>query len=329
MKWTRVSLFFLSLFYAVAAASTPLQTMPLSELVVYPQYSAPASVVAKNNSQISTEVSGLVQVIWVDVGDQVDKGAPLLQLDDFSYRQQQRQLEATIEGIEARIALADFQLQQSQRLGKSHNISEELLRQRQSNLMVLKAELNLQLAQRDQLQRYIDDGTVKAPFAGVIVERQVQLGELATPGTPLLRLLATEGQQVRADLPPQDAQYLHQGRELRFVSSGKQYPLRLNTRLPMIHPQQRTQQVRLGFTRETALVGASGRLEWRDPRPTLPATYLQRRKGALGIFVMQRGEVVFLPLSNAQEGRAVRVEQLPLVTEVVLDRVVSYQSMEP
>ncbi len=329
MKWAKFFLFFLSLFYAVAAISTPLQTTPLSELVVYPQNSAPASVVAKNNSQISTEVSGVVQAIWVDVGDQVDKDQALLQLDVFNYRQQQRQLEATIEGIEARIALAEFQLQQSQRLGKSHNISEELLQQRQTNLQVLKAELNVQQAQWDQLQRSIDDGTVKAPFLGVIVERQVQLGEWVTPGTPLLRLLATEGQQVRADLHPQDAQHLHQGHELRFESGGKQYPLRLNTRLPMLHPQQRTQQARLSFTHETALVGASGRLEWRDPRPTLPATYLQRRKGELGIFVLRQGELVFLPLPNAQEGRAVRVEQLPLTTEVVLDRVLLQQSLEP
>ncbi len=329
MQWTRGLLLFSTLFYAAVGGATPPQSVPLSELVVYPQYSAPASVVAKNNSQISTEVSGLVQVIWVDVGDQVDKGEPLLQLDSFNYRQQQRQLASTIEGIEARIVLAEFQLQQSQRLGKSHNISEELLQQRQTNLRVLNAELNAQQAQWDQLQRSIDDGTVKAPFSGVIVERQVQLGEWVSPGVPLLRLLATEGQQVRADLHPQDAQHLHQGRELRFVSGKKQYPLRLKTRLPMLHPQQRTQQVRLSFTRETALVGASGRLTWRDHRPTLPAAYLQRRKGELGIFTLRQGKVLFLPLPGAQEGRAVKVEQLPLITEVVLDNIASYPPMAP
>ncbi|MCF6218563.1 MAG: efflux RND transporter periplasmic adaptor subunit [Gammaproteobacteria bacterium] len=323
MKWTRVFLFFFTLFYAAAGGATPPQSVPLGELVVYPQHSALASVVAKNNSQISTEVSGQVQAIWVDVGDRVDKGEPLLQLDDFNYRQQQRQRVAAIEGTEARIAFAEFQLQQSQRLGKSHNISEELLRQRQTNLVVLKAELRGQQAQRDQLQRSIDDGTVKAPFSGVIVERQVQLGERVTPGTPLLRLLANEGQQVRADLHPQDAQYLHQGSELTFVSGNKQYPLRLNTRLPMLHPQQRTQQVRLSFIHETALVGASGRLEWRDHRPALPAAYLQRRNGELGIFTLRQGEAIFVPLPGAQEGRSVKVDQLPLTTEVVLDNLAS------
>ncbi len=326
MRWIGFSLLFtLALHSSVTIAAT-WQTAPLSELVIYQQHSAPASVVAKQNSLLSTEVSGIVQAILVDVGDRVKRGDPLLQLDDFSYRQQYQQVEAAIEGLKARIKLAEFQLQQSQRLGKSNNISEERLHQRQTELATLTTELTAKQAQREQAQRYIDDCTVRAPFSGVVIERQAQLGELITPGTPILRLLDNQGQQLRADLHYQDAQQLHKSHELTFVMGKKEYPLQLHTLLPILHPQQRTQQARLDFVDTPALVGASGRLQWRDHRPSLPATYLQSRGGEMGIFILQQSEAVFTPLPGAQEGRAVNIDQLPLTTELVLDKTLPRQS---
>ncbi len=326
MKWIRFSLLLTLVLHGGVSIAATWQTTPLSELVIYQQHSAPARVVAKQNSLLSTEVSGIVQAVLVDVGDRVKRGEPLFQLDDFSYRQQYRQIVAAIEGLEARITLAEFQLQQSQRLGKSNNISEERLRQRQTELATLTTELTAKQAQRDQAQRYIDDCTVRAPFSGVVVERQAQLGELISPATPVLRLLANQGQQLRADLHYQDAQQLHKNRELTFVMGEKQYPLQLHTLLPMLHPQQRTQQARLDFIDTPALVGASGRLQWRDHRPSLPASYLQRRGGEMGVFILQQGEAVFTPLPGAQEGRAVNIEQLPLSTELVLDKTLPRQN---
>ena len=326
MRWIGFSLLFTLVLYSSVTTAATRQTAPLSELVIYQQHSAPASVVAKQNSLLSSEVSGIVQAVLVDVGDRVKHGEPLFQLDDFSYRQQYRQVMAAIEGLEARITLADFQLQQSLRLGKSNNISEERLRQRQTELATLTTELAAKQAQRDQTRRYIDDCTIRAPFSGVVIERQAQLGELINPGIPVLRLLANQGQQLRADLHYQDAQQLHKSHELTFVMGEKQYPLQLRTLLPMLHPQQRTQQARLDFVDTPALVGASGRLQWRDHRPSLPASYLQRRGGEMGIFILQQGEAVFTPLPGAQEGRAVNIEQLPLTTELVLDKAVPRQN---
>ncbi len=329
MRWIGFSLLLTLVLHSSVAIAATWQTTPLSKLVIYPLHSAPASVIAKQNSLLSAEVSGIVQAVLVDVGDRVKRGEPLLQLDDFSYRQQYQQVVAAIESLEARIRLAEFQLQQSQRLGKGNNISEERLRQRQTELATLSSELTAKQAQRDLAQRYIDNCTVRAPFSGVVVERQAQLGELINPGTPILRLLANRGQQLRADLHYQDAQQLHKSRELTFVMGEQQYPLQLDTILPMLHPQQRTQQARLNFVGTPALVGASGRLQWRDHRPSLPATYLQRRGGEMGIFILQQGEAVFIPLPGAQEGRAASVDQLPLTTELVLDKTLPRQSATP
>ena len=97
MKWIRFSLLLTLVLHGGVSIAATWQTTPLSELVIYQQHSAPARVVAKQNSLLSTEVSGIVQAVLVDVGDRVKRGEPLFQLDDFSYRQQYRQIVAAID----------------------------------------------------------------------------------------------------------------------------------------------------------------------------------------------------------------------------------------
>ncbi len=278
------------------------QVLPLSEVVVYPQHSAPAEVVAKYHSQLSIGVEGIIDAILVDVGDEVKKGEPLVRLNDFGYRQAVRKAKAMLQGTEARIELAEFQLQQAERLAKQSNISEELQRQRKAELASLKAERQQQLAQLDYEQFRLDNAVLYAPFPGLVVNRQAQLGQSASPGVSLIELVGSEGVQVSARLTPQDAQRLPETGQLQLL--GGSYPLRRAVVVAMVDPQQRTQEVRLDFTAMPALVGASGRLVWRDSRPHLPSEYLLRREGQLGLILLEKGSPRFVALPFSQEGRA-------------------------
>lgn len=295
----------------------PMLTQPLRDVVFYPQHSAPAIVIAKHNSQLSVEVNGIVRELLVDVGDTVATGDAMLRLDDFSFRQLLRQADAAIEGLQARIVLAEYQLAQAQRLDKQNNIAEELLRQRQAELTSLNAELSAQQAQRDQAQRNLESSVLRAPFAGVVVERQAQLGQFARPGEPLMQLLSGDGQQVGADLQRDDAAVFSKASQLMLRLNRHSFKVKLDTVLPVLDPQTRTQQVRLDFIDEVALAGSSGRLLWQDHRPYLPATFLQRRGGKLGIFIVEQGEAIFVALPDAQEGRATRVDHLQLDSQLV------------
>lgn len=298
--------------------ASELKTKRLSEVVFYAQHSAPASVLAKNSSQLSVNVSGLIQELLVDVGDRVEKNAPLLRLDDFTHQQAVLQSEAAMLELQARIAFAEYQQQQAQRLGKSNNISEELQRQRHADLLSLQAQLMAQRAQHALATRRVDDTTLLAPFSGVITERMAQLGQFASPGAPLLQLLSVSGQQVSAELRAVDMKQLANANELKLEIAGQYYALKIEAVLPQLHAQQRTQQVRLTFTEQSALAGSSGRLLWRDHRAYLPAKYLQRRNHSLGFFVLDDNQQRFIELSHAQEGRAVRLDNISLDSLLVI-----------
>jgi len=312
MRFARALLLLILACGSGPISAEPILGQPLSDVVFYPQHSAPASVIAKHDSQLSMEVSGIVSELLVDVGDTLAAGDAVLRLDDFSFRQLLRQAESAIAGLQARIELAEYQLAQAQRLDKQNNIAEELLRQRRAELASLRADLAIQQAQRDQVQYDLDRSVLRAPFAGVVVARQAQLGQFASPGVPLIQLLSLQGQQVSAEMQRHDAKVLAKASQLHLQLGQQNYAVELAVIVPMLQAQQRTQQVRLNFIAEAALVGGSGRLLWQDHRPYLPANFIHRREGQLGLFLIEQGEVSFDVLPDAQEGRAVRVDHLPL-----------------
>ena len=292
----------------------------LSKVVLYPLHSAPATVVAKHDSQLTVDVSGIVRDILVDVGDEVKEGEPLLLLDDTIYKLSLRKAKVLMEGVLANIALVEYQLNQANKLGQKKNISEELLRQRDAELALLKSELEGLQVQRDLAINNIENCVLRAPFSGVLIARSAQLGQLATPGTDLLRLLGVTGQQVSAELHNGDSILLNNLGKPQLQLGQKLYNLQLKNILPMLHMQQRTQQIRLDFVNERALVGSAGRLLWRDHRPYLPAKYLHRRNGELGIFILEQEQVKFIALLDAQEGRDVLVDHLSMKSQLVTEK---------
>ena len=68
---------------------------------------------------------------------------------------------------------------------------------------------------------------------------------------------------------------------------------------------------------DPALPGAAGQLIWRDPRPHIPAEYLVRRGGALGVFIIENGAARFIAIPAAGSGRASPTTLAPATRIVV------------
>lgn len=318
MRYTFTILLLLTVSFPLLADS--FDKKPLSELVFYPQRSAPAEVIAKHDSALAVEVSGVVNELMVDVGDMVKKGDTLLKLNDYNYRQIVTQVEATLAGLAAQIELAQYQLQQAQRLAKQNNISEELQRQRRAELAVLRSEKKFQEMALSMAKYNVRSAVLSAPFDGVVVERYAQLGQLVDQSVPLLRLVSVGNRLIEATVARDDAVLLQKVTEQQLKIGEQRYQLKRVSLLPVVDNKQRTQRVRFEFIEEGALVGSSGRLLWRDPRPHLPASYLVRREQGLGVQAANNGgDEQFVAFPQAQEGRAVSVEMLNLDAQIFIE----------
>ena len=302
-----LSLLLLLFAKTVWSEDIPVRVQPLHELLRQSEFSAPASVKPLNAPSLAAEISGRIAKIPVRVGELVKSGDPLVELDCRYYQSRLKAANAGLQSIDAQLTFADAQLKRAKDLKAKRSISDEVLDQRRSELLGARADRQTQQELIRQTEIDVDRCSIHAPFDAVVTERLAQVGGLASPGSALLNLIQLDDLEISAELRGSEASSLQQAPSIHFEYAGMNYELNLLHILPVIDERTRTQQARLNFTRETAPAGASGRLIWRGKADELPADYLVRRDGALGIFLVEDSLAQFHKLDNAREGQPVRL----------------------
>jgi RND family efflux transporter MFP subunit len=299
-----------------AEQSVNITVKRFSKIATFPEHRAPAVVVPQNDSKIDAEVTAKIIEIPVRVGQVVDKGTVLVRLQDADFTLILQREQAALKSLEARIELARYQLQRAQTLSKQQAVAEELLKQRETELAVLLSEQIGQQAALQQAKHNVKKCTVRAPFQAIISEKFAQVGELAEPGTPLLRIIDAEHSEVSAKLSTVKVDLSRTVKNFQFLTDKRAYELILRAITPSVDSVERTQEVRLEFAGDKALPGSAGELYWVDNQGHLPAEYLLRRKSIIGVFVVKNNRAEFVALPDAVEGRPARVTfsgDLPIV----------------
>lgn len=294
------------------------QARPLAELLLPAQPSAPAQVLAPNESVLSAELSAPVLRVRVDVGSVVAEGDVLLELDATDARLMQAQARARLTAAQARNAQFRQRLERARTLAERSFIAADDLNALEAEFEAAQAEVEVARADHGVAARSVDKSRVQAPFAGVVVERHAQVGALAVAGTPLLRLIDLAPAEIEANLQEAEAERFDDARSLLFESQGRQYPVHLLRMVPVVERQGRTRIARFGFNGESAPAGSSGRLRWELPARQLPARLLVRRDDALGVFTVATDRARFVPVPGAHEGRPFEVD-LPPQSRVIVE----------
>ncbi len=302
------------------AQALEIQTARLDSVWQFPQRTAPAQVLARNESRLSAEVSGTVLRWTADVGTQVRRGDILVQLDPTDHQLNLQRAEAGLTAAQARLKLGEVQRQRARELVAQGFFSQEALAQRETEVALQQADVSSAQSQVDAARRQLTRTTLRAPFNGTVVQRMVQLGETVSPGTPLLTLAETAATELQASVPPTELDGLQRSTMRRFEPQGSSndLPVKLLRVTAAVQAGSRTQTVRLGF--EGASMpppGTSGLLLWQDPTPHVPASLVVKRGSALGVMVRDGGVARFVPLPDTQEGRAIAI-RLPADTQIVV-----------
>lgn len=303
---------------AGAETSRPVKTTPLADLAMYPQKSAPATVVSLNNTLVSAQIEARLEDMSVKVGEVVEAGSLLARLDCTYYHLAAQRMQARTASLQASIRLAQRRLERTRKLVRTQSASEELLDQREAELAVLHADHDAASAGLKEAQTDISHCVIKSPYRSVITERISSIGDFARVGTNLFRIVDYEQLEVSAQIPVGDIDQVNQVTELHFEDTTGHYPVTIRTTVPAINTRSRNQEVRLLFDNEKALPGAAGQLSWRAELPHVPGKLLVRRGDNFGVFVVERGQARFNVVHDAQPGRPVRIDLPPdtlLITE--------------
>lgn len=280
----------------------PVTTQPVASLALFPTSSAPATTVSLNDARLSAEIVGVVESVAVRVGDQVEEDAVLATLDCASYRFKSDQIKAQLDAAQARKELADFQLGQVEKMKAENFASVEEIMRRKSAAREATAQVAQLQASRKEAENLVEKCALRAPFAGVVIERNASPGQLADPGMPLLRLVDSNDLEVSAQIQEQDLGRLRAARQVVFASNSRIYPVALRAVVPVVDTRLRSYEARFVFSEAKAAPGEAGRIEWRAASPHLPSDVLVRRDGVLGVFTVEKGRARFHPLPGAREG---------------------------
>ncbi len=154
--------------------------------------------------EVTSKASGEILRLHVDVGDEVEPGALLAEVDPRDVRNEANQANADIEVAQARIDIAERQVERSRDLLESGVISPQEHESRtlefaNAQAALIKARTNLELA-----QLRLEDVTIRAPLAGTILEKNVEEGQViqsssqnVSAGTTLMIMANLDVIQVR------------------------------------------------------------------------------------------------------------------------------------
>lgn len=291
-----------------AQAAVNVRAKLLQDVLVDFERRAPAEVKALNDSTIAAEVNAVVLSVHADVGQAVKKGDLLLELDPADFHLNLKQAEANLASSQARLSQAAAKLKRAQSLGDNNYVSADELLERETDVMVYKAQIQVNEVAVSVARRNLEKCSLTAPFDGVVVRRSAQVGNFVRNGDPLIAVTQIDRFELDAEIPDNQADEVSRTDMIRFESRGQRWPVELLRLSPVINSQGRTRQARFGFTVDAPAVGRSGELVWQVGEGMLPSNLISRRNGVLGVFLLDEDKARFEPLPGAQEGRPVSVE---------------------
>src|SRR5277367_1012790 len=237
--------------------------------------------------------AGRVAAIYVEAGDHVKRGQMLARLNVSVLQPQVANLEAALEQARAEAELADAEYHRALAVGASGALSAEETQRRRSAGVTAAAKVKVAAAQLAEAQARLARADIRAPADGIILTRNVEVGQTATPGGEALFRLSAGGEiELRGQVAEQDLPLLQVGQlvNVRLTGTSHLYQGRVRLLPAVIDPQTRLGMARVSLTPDPNLrPGAFARAEVtvsNAERAVLPQTaVLNDDKGSYVLLV--------------------------------------------
>jgi HlyD family secretion protein len=249
---------------------------------------------------------GRVAAIYVEAGDHVKRGQLLARLNVTVLQPQVANLEAALEQSRAEAELAAAEYHRAVAVGASGALSAEETQRRKSTSVTAAAKVKVAAAMLAEGQAKLARAEVRAPADGIILTRNVEVGQTATPGGEALFRLSENGEaELRGQVAEQDLPLLKMGQEVsvKLTGTSRVYPGQVRLLGAVIDPQTRLGTVRVALKPDPNLrPGAFARAQVtvsNAERTVLPQT---------AVLTDDRGSyVLVVSAQNKVERRAVHV----------------------
>lgn len=260
---------------APAGAPVPVQVIEAALSDAPATYEAVGTVRARATGIVSAKVMGYVREVKAAVGDQVQAGQLLVELDARDFDTQVRQAEAARQeardaeqevnnaaaSAKAQLELAQVTFKRMEDLFRKKSISNQEFDEAAARLKVAQAGYEMTLSKQQQVRAKVKQAEeavqaarimrgyarITAPFAGTIVEKKVEPGNLAVPGAPLFIIEQAAGFRLEAPVEESKKTLIRVGSPVtvHLEALQRSVPARVSEVVPAVDPMSRTYTVKI------------------------------------------------------------------------------------
>jgi membrane fusion protein (multidrug efflux system) len=276
---------------------------------------ASGTIEARRITEIGSEVPGRIVAVLVNVGDSVEAGAPLFQIDPGPYRMALAEAEAGLRLARANSANAAEEAERLRTLLAQNAASQQRYDQLRTQAAVANAQVAQMEARVAKAQRDLAQTEVRAPYAASVVARRAHEGAMEGQGA-ILVVQERGALEAILNVPEATPVAVRAGDPVRLFVEGLPDPIEatVGSVSQRVDPGTRTYEVRV------PVVDASGQLKAgsyaraelavsrAEPRPVAHRSAVLARDGRTLVLVVEDGVVRYAPVRvGVSEGEQVEL----------------------
>lgn len=283
------------------AAAAPLATLTVAPAAGSASYTAEGVTEAVRQSVIAAQIPARITEMHVRAGDAVKAGQILVRLDARTVADQVASSQAQVAAAQAQLEGARREYERNRRLYEKRYISQAAMEQAETQFKAADAQARASIAQAGVASTQSTYATLIAPYAGVVASVNAEVGDMASPGVPILTLYDPTELRVVAQLPESYAPNVVPGKSVLVTIPGaggepRAFQATRVTILPTANPATHTREVRLALSPAVQGVtpGMFARATFQlattaAPRITLPSSAVVRRPEFAAVYVVDAG----------------------------------------
>jgi RND family efflux transporter MFP subunit len=207
-------------------AAAPAELPPLESIMLELQH-APlerqldGKIEAVNQGTVAAQTSGRVIEILYDVNDFVPAGAVIVRIRATEQKAGLLQAQANLREASARELEARQRYDRVVLMFEKKLVAQAALDEASANRDATGAQLAAARAALQSAQEGVSYTEIRAPYAGIVTRRNVQLGETVSPGTPLMSGLSLQFLRVAVDVPQSIVEQVRRIRKAAVYVDGR------------------------------------------------------------------------------------------------------------
>ncbi|WP_406663527.1 efflux RND transporter periplasmic adaptor subunit [Gallaecimonas sp. GXIMD1310] len=258
-------------------------------------------VESTNSATVSAQVSGRVEKVLVDVGDQVPAGATIVTITSVEQHQALARAQAQEAAARASLLSAQQEWDRVKSLVERKLLPVAERDRAKASLDNAKAQLRAAVAAAKSAQEQLSYTAVKAPYSGLVSQRLVEPGEMVQPGTPLMSGFDPTALRLHVDLP---AVLAKGANEFHWARVGNIVPTKFLL-FPTADSQTGTVRLRLNLPKDSGLIPGQWQtvtVQTGEHQGLVIPKAAVRHQGELTMVRMQNGQWRAIRLGMSENG---------------------------